>query len=78
MWGLPEVIVINIKQPLVVGFIVFIAWLAASVVASFINGILFAFIPFSGGLALVGTILSFLIFSLILGFLVLWLVRQFA
>ncbi len=78
MWGLPEVVIINIKQPLVVGFIVFIAWLAASVVASFINGILFAFIPFSGGLALVGTIVAFLIFSLVLGFLVIWLVKQFA
>jgi len=78
MWGLPEVVTINIKEPLVVGFLVFIGWLAASVIASFINGILFAFVPFSGGLALVGTILSFLIFSLILGIIILWLVRRFA
>ena len=77
-WWLAEVITINVKQSLVVGFLVFIGWLAASVVASFINGILFAFIPFSGGLALVGTIVSFLIFSMVLGIIILWLIRQFA
>jgi len=72
------VVAINVKQALVVGFLVFIGWLAASVVASFINGILFAFIPFSGGLALVGTIISFLIFSLVLGVIILWLISHFA
>ena len=69
---------VDIKKPLVIGFLIFIGWLAASVIASFINGILFAFLPFSGGLALVGTILSFLIFSLILGTVVIWLLSKFA
>ena len=69
---------IDVKKALVVGFLIFIAWLASSVMASFINGILFAFIPFSGGLALAGTILSFLIFAFILGVVVVWLLSKFA
>ena len=69
---------VDIKKPLVIGFLIFIGWLAASVIASFINAVLFAFLPFSGGLALVGTILSFLIFSLILGTVVIWLLSKFA
>ena len=68
----------DVKKALVVGFLVFIAWLASSVVASFINGIIFAFIPFSGGLALAGTIISFLVFAMLLGVAVVWLLSKFA
>ena len=78
--GRAEVVIqmFDVRKAVVVGFLVFIAWLAASVVASLINGILFAFIPFSGGLALVGTIISFLIFAMLLGVAVVWLLSKFA
>ena len=68
---------VDVKKPLVVGFLIFIGWLASSVIASFINGLIFAVFPFSGGLALVGTIISFLIFALILGSVVVWLLSKF-
>ena len=69
---------VDVKKALVVGFLIFIAWLASSVIASFVNGVIFAFLPFSGGLALAGTIISFLVFSLILGIVVVWLLSKFA
>lgn len=59
------------------GLLIFLGWVAATFISGFLNGFLFAVFPMSGELALVGDILAFAIFAIILGVLVVWLLAKF-
>ena len=61
----------GLKQTLVAGIVIFIGM----IIATFIGGFVMSFIPIGG---LIGTVISFLVMSLFIGFIVVWLLRKFA
>ena len=64
----------KILQVLFTGLLIFVGWLIASFVSGFINTLLLSFLPITG---MVATIVSMLVFCLILGFVVVWLLAKF-